>query len=379
MDLSTETLIKKEFAHIDTLYFNTAYFGPSPYRAKQKVSNALFKELDPSFFPYNTWMGIPDRIRTQIASLLGTKPHNIAHCTSTGDIINIIANGLKLKDDEVIVALNGDYPSDILPWMLAKENYGHNFQLIDVQSYTVDAIMDALPENTKVFSFSHVAFDSGRKIDLLPLCSRLKEKGIFTIVDGTQSFGGMPILKEELELIDVLSVSCYKWMLGPYGYSFGHFSDNAIDMIRHKNANWTTSTNSKVVYNLLNYTTETLKGARKYDRGQAPNMLTMACLEASLELFHDIDLKTVATHNTKIRDYFLQRYPKDQFKLITPIDQMGYIISLKAKGIDPVLLEAELKHNNIDVSVREGNIRLSFHIFNTIDQVDTLIYALSSV
>jgi len=55
-------LIRKEYHHLGSNYFNTAYFGPSPYSAKQKVSRALQKELDPSFFDYNTWMGISERM-----------------------------------------------------------------------------------------------------------------------------------------------------------------------------------------------------------------------------------------------------------------------------------------------------------------------------
>ncbi len=55
---------------------------------------------------------------------------------------------------------------------------------------------------------------------------------------------------------------------------------------------------------------------------------------------------------------------------------MGNIVCMKAKGIDSIQLERELKHNNVDISVRQGNLRLAFHIFNTKDQVDTLVRAL---
>jgi selenocysteine lyase/cysteine desulfurase len=55
---------------------------------------------------------------------------------------------------------------------------------------------------------------------------------------------------------------------------------------------------------------------------------------------------------------------------------MGNIVCLKAVALDSIALEAELKKRNIDVSVRQGNIRLSFHVFNTTSQVDQLINAL---
>jgi len=49
----------------------------------------------------------------------------------------------------------------------------------------------------------------------------------------------------------------------------------------------------------------------------------------------------------------------------------------EAANADSVALENELKKRNVDVSVRQGNIRLSFHIFfNTKAQVNELISAL---
>ena len=62
--------------------------------------------------------------------------------------------------------------------------------------------------------------------------------------------------------------------------------------------------------------------------------------------------------------------------MITPKDAMANVLCLKATEADPIELERELKYRNVDVSIRQGNIRLSFHIFNTIDQVNELIRAL---
>ena len=63
--------------------------------------------------------------------------------------------------------------------------------------------------------------------------------------------------------------------------------------------------------------------------------------------------------------------------MITPLESFGNIIAIKAQGIDSVKLENELKDKNIDVSVREGNIRLSFHLFNRIDQIEKLLEVLN--
>ncbi|MBT3983391.1 MAG: aminotransferase class V-fold PLP-dependent enzyme [Bacteriovoracaceae bacterium] len=375
---TSSKLIEKEFAHLDTLYFNSAYFGPSPYRAKQKVANALFKELDPSFFPYNTWMGFADRTRANIANLLQVDMADITHSTSSSDVLTLISLGFPFKKGDVVTAVDGDYPSNILTWMLAEERGRCKFQLLP-KSLHIDAksIEEKLDKNCKIFSISHVAFDTGRRCDLMAIGKMLKSRGILFVVDATQSLGGLRISKEELEYIDVLACSSYKWLLGPYGHAFGYFSKAAQEIIEYNNANWVKSPNSKDSGDLLNYSTKTVRGARKYDRGEPANMLVNACLDASLEFLQSVGLEEIENHNREVRDHFLQNYPKKKYQLITPTEGMGNIISIKSKGqIDVEALERELKYHNIDVSVREGKLRLSFHLFNNIEQVETLIRAM---
>lgn len=380
-------LIKKEFAHLSTDYFNTAYFGPSPYRAKQKVSNALFKELDPSFFPYHAWIGIPDRIRNKLARLLNISSDHIALGTSTSDFISMVANFLPPLHNQKklqVVSLNGDYPSCVLPWMVASQYRSDlEFTLLPSpeethQNLTAEWLEENLPKNTQVFCVSYIQFDSGRSFDIKKVGKFLKEKNIFFILDATQALGGIGLSPDEINHIDILCCSLYKWFLGPYGSSFSYFSKNALNIIPHNTGNWIVSSNSREVTRLTSYTTDTLVGARKFDRGQGPNMLTNAALEASLELFEELGLENIANYNQDLQKFFLSQLNLGKYELVTPIDKNcpSTILSIKTKNLNPSQVEAELKHRNIDVSVREGKIRISLHFFNTKKQVETLLDAL---
>ena len=375
MDLATKSLIEKEYSHLKTLYFNSAYFGPSPIRAKETITQAMNRELDPSFYPYEEWMGISEKLRVKFADLLQVSPDTITHSTSSSDVINIIANGFTFDKGDRVAAIDKDYPSNILPWMLAERHGKFNFDKFALGDEVVPNaqwLEKVLKPQTRIFNMSYVTFDTGKKMDLISIGKFLKSKNILFVVDATQALGGMDITPEELSYIDVLTCSSYKWMLGPYGHAFAYFSQKAQDLIYHLNANWILSPNSKQVYNLLDYTTETLPGARQYDRGQAANLLCSGCLEGSLSFLQDVGLKNIKQHNLEIRDYFLANYPKDKFSLVTPLEHMGNIVCIKGKG-DSIALEAEFKKRNIDVSVRQGNVRLSFHIFNTKTQVEELI------
>ena len=379
MDEATKSLIEKEYGHLKSIYFNSAYFGPCPIRSKATTLAALERELDPSFYAYDDWMGIAEKLRIKFAALINSSPDNITHSTSSSDVVNIVANGFIFEKGDRVAAIDRDYPSNILPWMLAERHKKFVFDKLDLGSEiipTPEWLELNLKPQTKIFNISYVTFDTGKKINLLAMGKYLKTKNILFVVDATQALGGLEITTEELSYIDVLTVSSYKWMLGPYGHAFAYFSQKAQDQIYHLNANWILSPNSKQVYNLLDYTTETLPGARQYDRGQAANLLCSGCLDGSLSFLLEVGLAKIEKHNASVRDYFLANYPKEKYTLVTPLEYMGNIVCLKVIGGDSIALESELKKRNVDVSVRQGNIRLSFHIFNTTRQVDELIKAL---
>lgn len=379
MDEALKSLVAKEYAHLKSIYFNSAYFGPSPIRSKATIEAAMQRELDPSFYAYDDWMSISEKLRVKFAQLLNVTPDCITHSTSSSDVVNIVANGFIFESGDRVAAIDKDYPSNILPWMLAERHKKFSFDKLELGKEvitTAEFLERNLKPQTRIFNMSYVAFDTGKKIDLLSIGKFLKSKNILFVVDATQALGGLEITPEELSYIDVLTVSSYKWMLGPYGHAFAYFSQKAQDQIYHLNANWILSPNSKQVYNLLDYTTETLPGARQYDRGQAANLLCSGCLEGSLSFLLEVGLTNIEKYNASIRDYFLANYPKKKYNLVTPLEHMGNIVCIKAVGGDSIALETELKKRNVDVSVRQGNIRLSFHVFNTTQQVDELIKAL---
>lgn len=378
----TEERIRKEFSHLGSIYFNTAYFGPSPLSAKEKVEKALERELDPSFFPHDQWLNIPERIRTKGGQLIGVAPERMTHGTSAGDIVSIVANGYPFKKGAVVCSLDGDYPSTVLPWMRAQELGIVTFKALTFDGPGVPGLEwweKNLPSETALVNLSLVAFDTGKRIDTISLGKYFRKKGVFLVLDATQGLGGLSLGPEELRWVDVLIFASYKWILGPYGHAFGFFSQRAVELIEHRGGTWTSRPGFQDVSNITRYTTETLGGARKYDRGQPSNMLAMACLEGSLDFLLSLGLEDIEKHNHALVDYFLAHYPKKKYNLITPENHRGNILCLKSRdGVESGRVEKKLKESNVDISVRQGNLRLSFHLFNTIGHVETLLEALDS-
>lgn len=379
---STDTLklVASEFSDISSHYFNTAYFGPLPKSAFHAVEKRNRRLTDPSFTPYEEWVSMPEKVRVEIAQLLNTKAKNILHSTSTSDVMALISQGIDLEKTDKVISLAGDYPSNVLPWKFGHQRNEINYEILENAPAipNVEWLSKNLPENTKVFNISHVAFNSGRKVNLLGIGKYLKNRNITFIVDGTQGFGGLEISKEELALIDVFVCSTYKWLCGPYGHAFAYLSDKFLEKFRAQRGSWLNGRAFHETNNLLDYSLNCLEGARAFDRGQSPNVLNMSGLMASLKLFNQIGLNNISKHNHSLMKYFLEKLDSKNLKPVVSQKDFSNIICLKA-NMETSSVQRKLKEKNIDVSIRDGKIRVSFHLFNTIEQVKILLNELSII
>ena len=374
------TLIEREFDLGDVLYFNAAYFGPSPRRSIENIKAASDKESRPFFKKIEVWMDIPERVREKFSLLLGVDAKYISHATSTSDLISRVVNGYAFKQGDVVCSADTEYPSNVLPWMLGEKHLPFRLHLLKrsreggtAELLTADWLSRELPQRCRVLNVSHVAFETGDRIDLVAIGKLCRERDILFVVDATQSLGGMALSKEELASVDVLAISTYKWMLAPYGHAFGYFSERAVEQISRREASWTHIPLERLMASFKDYTLETREGARMFDRGQAANFLLNAGLEGSLDVLLELGLKNIGRHNVTTRDHFLQNYPSKKYHLVSRPDVLSNIITLKPVSGDIKMLEKKLEDARVDVTVRGGNVRISFHLYNTIEQVNTLL------
>jgi selenocysteine lyase/cysteine desulfurase len=285
--------------------------------------------------------------------------------------VSTAAFGIGLKSGDHIALVEGEYPSDALSWMLAAERAGAivDFYPANRAADPESWVKDFHPR-TRVCNVSHVSFQTGTMLDIKSLGIALAERDILFVVDATQSFGGMPIDPSALALIDVMPCSTYKWMLAPYGQALCYWSEKAVARIAHMQAGWLTMPQSP--HNLTAYTKEVRPGARKFDRGQTPNVLTGRGLAASVGLLSELGLVNIYQHNQRLVSHFVENYSRQQYQLVTK-GSGSNILCLKANGMASAELQARLRQAGIDVSVREGNVRISFHLYNRMDEVDALL------
>lgn len=345
--------------------------GPLPQVTQDRLMAQVNKYSNPSFLAYE-WIEFCETIRTKLAKFLHSKADQISLNTSTSEVISTLAQGLMLSGNDSVALIEGEYPSDVLPWL--------HFQSDRVKFYPRALILDpkklvaSLDPNTKVLNLSHVSFQTGDRIDLKSLILALSKKNIFLVVDVTQSLGAVKLSEQEISGIDLLVCSPYKWLLSPYGQAFAKWSDRLMEKVSPLQVGWMSMPQSP--RNLTDYTTNIKSGARKFDRGQAANMLGLEGLDASLDIFLEIGVQKIADYNQSLVNSFLNSSKGMPFELLTKTDLKSSILCIRSEKLDADKLKQKLRDANIDVSVREGNLRISFHLFNSQSDVEALSSAI---
>lgn len=361
---------------LKSIYFNSAYFGPTPIRSKELVEQALKRTMDPSGITNKDWLELPDKMRERIAALMGVNANNIALSTSVSEIVSHVANGISLSEQEEVLLLGDDFPSMILPWMVLAERRGFKVRQLPVATFQDPLkLKKEFSVRTRFVGCSHVMFNTGIKLPIAEIGKVCRERGVLFMADTSQSFGGMRLTKEIFDQVDIMAGVCYKWMLGPFGSAYGYFSNNALGKIRRTHANWTASPGSHEAGSLLHYSTRTLPGARKFDRGQGGSFLMMAALEGALDTLAEIGMETIESANRELTLQFLHGLPRG-YDVDATGDNVSNIVCFRPPTMDANALKDKLAAENIEVSVREGRLRASFHFFNTPEQVERLLQSL---
>jgi selenocysteine lyase/cysteine desulfurase len=242
---------------------------------------------------------------------------------------------------------------------------------------TADDLIGALTPKTRLVSVSLVRFDDGSLLDAARVAAACHAQGALLLLDVSQCCGGMPVDVHKLGADFIVSAG-YKWLLGPFGTGFFWVKREHLQMVRPGPFYWMAVAGSD---NFANLNFDDPKPAPSAKRWDAPEWASyynfnLAAMDASVDFVERIGPERVAAHNQKLIQLMFERLPKDRFVLASPADaaRRGPYGCFAARSPEKTAeAYTHLRKENVIVSLREGNIRVAPHLFNTERDIDRLI------
>jgi selenocysteine lyase/cysteine desulfurase len=367
------------FEFEDATYLNLAGQSPMPKVSLRAIQSAIDDKKYPHHRTDSVFYEVPNRIRANIAQLIGAKSEEIALTTGASAGVTAVAYALDWKrDDEVIVAAK-EFPLQYTIWKPMEERVGLKVKIVSPRDRFLDAddLIGALTPKTRLVSVSHVRFDDGSLLDAKRLAAACHAQGALLLLDVSQSCGAIPMNVRELGA-DFIVCAGYKWLFGPFGAGFFWIKHELLSSVLPAPFYWMAVAGSDNFAKLDFANPRPEDSAKRWDAPEWASYFNfnLAGFDASLEFVLRMRAETVERHNRGLIELMFARLPKDRCVPASPLDaaKRGPYGCFAARTPEKtVALYHKLRAENVIVSLREGNIRVSPHLYNTERDIDRLI------
>jgi selenocysteine lyase/cysteine desulfurase len=349
-------------------YLDCAAQGPFPKDTVAAALAALRLKEHPEELPETLYEELPARAREAVARLIGCSPQSIALGTGASHGLNLAARGLPLERGDEVLLPHGEFPANVYPW-LHLDAGGVRVRFVrPATGPSVEAaeMVRAIGPKTRLLSVSLVGYATGDRADLAVLGDACRERGLFLVVDGAQAVGAMDFRVADYP-IDILAVSGYKWLLGPYGTGFTYVSPRVIERLRVPDVNWIGIEGSNRFNLLQDYRLQFREGARRFDVPETAAFIHLSAFTASVEFLNRVRVGTVEAHARRLLDFLVKGLDRTRLRVVSDLrpGRRSTILALEAGSLDDTRRMARaLRERGVVVSLRENRIRVSPNIYN---------------
>lgn len=371
-------------ASAGSVYMQTGGIGPSPIEVIDEVKDRLdFQNQGPAHPDYATDMAkVEPDLRAQLGRVFGAETEEVALTHSTSEGISIVAWSLNWQPGDEVIISNIEHPANVVPWYVLRDRYGIVIREIDLSSGThlLDEVRARLSARTRMVSISHVSRNNGRTVrtdESGELGRVLRSRGIRYHLDGAQG-PGCVITDFRALGCDCYSTCGHKWLLGPKGTGALFVRREALDDVQ---LSWAGSHSHATMDYEGNYTL--LPSAARYEFGTRA-LADFAGFGRAVDWMEDIGLGRIDDRIQSLVDHAIEAVDATNGLAMTSPrtrpDRSGVFVLKLPEGCDATALYNDLRDNAgiLASPVRQPrDFRLSIHFFNTRDEIDAAIAAIS--
>jgi selenocysteine lyase/cysteine desulfurase len=328
---------------------------------------AYLRDWEEKGAPWEYWVEREDAARAAFAGLVGAAPDEVAVTTSLSAGVSALASGLRYARRSKIVTTELEFPTVGQIWH-AQESRGARVVHVPLEEFE-----QAIDEDTAVVSITHVSYRTGEMIDVKEVVRLAHERGALVLLDAYQSAGSVPIDVRDLG-VDFLAAGTVKYLLGSAGLAFFYCRRELFERA------WPTATGwfaDQDIFAMDIHDYSPASTARRFQAGTPPVPSIYAGI-AGIELIQSIGIEETREHVLSLNAHLVAGVDEIGGTVVTPTrrDRHGALICVKST--DVVELVEALGRWGIVTSSRDGNVRISPHAYNSLEDIDLVLEALAA-
>ena len=365
-------------------YLNGAYMSPQLRSVEAAGLHSLRAKNNPAKVVPLDFFTQANELRGLFARLVhAATPESVALVPAASYGMAIVAKNLPCQKGQKIVIAEGQFPSNVYPWMALAKEKGLEIQIVPMPIEPEnrgrrwnERILAAIDDSTALVSIGHIHWANGTLFDLESISQRVHHHGGLIAVDGTQSVGALPMDVERFGL-DALVCAGYKWLMGPYSLGYAYFGA-AFANGQPLEENWINRRNSEDFSRLVDYQPDYQPGMLRYDVGERSKFVLMPMAIAALQQLLAWGPANIQDYCRRLLTDVLPQWEAAGF-LVENADQRAahlFGIQLPA-GLAAATLQERLRDHNISVSVRGEFVRIAPNVYNDAADLAALTHVLT--
>jgi selenocysteine lyase/cysteine desulfurase len=331
-------------------YLDTASYGLPPLATVTALEQALEEWRTARGDWMRDWDVVAEEARPLTADVFGAPAEEIALLPAVSVGIGCVAASLTAKDE--VVVPDDEFRSLLFPLLVAEEARG-----VRVRRVPFEELPGAVTATTTLVATSHVRSNGGGLQDLEAVAAAAHKHGADVLIDATHSAGVLRIEAERLGL-HYVAVAAYKHLLCPRGVAFMRVARDRVERLQPWNANWRSTASPYAGY-YGGSLDELPDDSTRFDvslawhpwLGAVASLRVLALSDPQERQAHCVGLANAAADLLGVR-------PTGSSVMTVPV------------SIDSRELRASLEEAGIAAGYPAGKVRLSFHIYNDLADVE---------
>ncbi len=313
-------------------------------------------------------------------------PHqeNIIFTRGTTESLNLLAESLSksfLSEGDEVVITEMEHHSNIVPWHIARDKYHFTLKYIpitDKGELNLDVFRQILSSKTKIVSLAHISNTLGTINPIKEIINLCHKNKTMVIIDGAQSIAHLSIDVQDMDC-DFYCFSGHK-VYAPMGIGVLYGKKELLEkmypyqgggeMIKEVSMQETTFNNIPF----------------RFEAG-TPSVADTIGLGAALEYIKAIGVKDIIEYEDQLMVYATEEMKKiDGVRIFGNSENKSSCISFLVEGIHHLDLGTILDMQGVAIRTGhhcaepvmrrfgiEGTDRISFAMYNTIEEIDNFI------
>lgn len=305
------------------IYLDGNSLGALPHGVAERVQRVISEEWGTGLIrSWNDagWFSKPGTIGDRIAPLIGAAPGEVMIGDSTSvSLFQAAVAGMRMRPGRrVVISERGNFPTDLYVLEAVQELLGGD-EPLERRLIADDGptLADALDDDVALVVLTHVDYRTGRMHDMAEVTRQVHEAGAIMLWDLAHSVGAVPV---DLNGANAdFAIGCtYKYINGgPGSPSFMWVPERHQSEARPAVTGW--HGHARPFDFEVDY--EPAPGITRFRVG-TPQLLSLSALEASLDIWDDVDFARVREKSLRLTDLFIalvdQRLGQWGVEVVTP-------------------------------------------------------------